>query len=236
MNKRKAFNFYRSFYDVYKELNEKQAKEFMDNLLAVEFLEKSIDEVVFKDKICSIIWSSIKHSIEAQVKGYAHKTGLSLENDIPTVAPTVAPCQQGEGEEEGEEKEQGEGIFNASFHFAPLSELVSQLKAKKDTQKHKPLKTIKEFDNYLKDFAYETEDEKNAVDDALDMGYMFIKYRDYMFSLTKETKYRLLTSKSVADFIDVIYSDFKDIDLVVLFDKMEAKGWASLQKGKGWKL
>ena len=73
---------------------------------------------------------------------------------------------------------------------------------------------------------------QKTVDDALDMGYMFIKYRDYMFSLTKETKYRLLTSKSVADFIDVIYSDFKDIDLVVLFDKMEAKGWASLQKRK----
>ena len=106
MNKRKAFNFYRSFYDVYKELNEKQAKEFMDNLLAVEFLEKSIDDVVFKDKICSIVWSSIKHSIEAQIKGYAHKTGLSLENDIPTVGPTVGPCQQEEGEGEGEEEGQ----------------------------------------------------------------------------------------------------------------------------------
>ena len=104
MNKRKAFNFYRSFYDVYKELNEKQAKEFIDNLLAVEFLEKSIDDVVFKDKICSIVWSSIKHSVEAQIKGYAHKTGLSLENNDPTVGGTVAPYQQGEGE--GEEKGQ----------------------------------------------------------------------------------------------------------------------------------
>ena len=82
-------------------------------------MKKSIDEVVFKDKICSIIWSSIKHSIEAQVKGYAHKTGLSLENDIPTVGgPYSSPLptrKEGEGE-----KEQGEGIFNASFHFAPL--------------------------------------------------------------------------------------------------------------------
>lgn len=114
MNKRKAFNFYRSFYDVYKELNEKQAKEFMDNLLAVEFLEKSIDEVVFKDKICSIVWSSIKHSIDAQIKGYAHKTGLSLENDTPTVGGTVAPYQQ--GEEEGEGKEEIDASSDAKIN------------------------------------------------------------------------------------------------------------------------
>lgn len=112
MNNRKAFNFYRSFYDVYKELNEKQAKEFMDNLLAVEFLEKSIDEVVFKDKICSIVWSSIKHSIEAQIKGYAHKTGFSLETDTPIVGGTVAPYQQ--GEEQGEEEEKEQLQLNAS--------------------------------------------------------------------------------------------------------------------------
>lgn len=112
MNKRKAFNFYRSFYDVYKELNEKQAKEFMDNLLAVEFLEKSIDEVVFKDKICSIVWSSIKHSIEAQIKGYAYKTGFSLENDTPIIGGTVAPYQQ--GEVQGEEEEKVQLQLNAS--------------------------------------------------------------------------------------------------------------------------
>ena len=113
---RKAFNFYRSFYDVYRELNEKQAKEFMDNLLAVEFLEKSIDEVVFKDKICSIVWSSIKHSIDAQIKGYAHKTGLSLENDTPTVGATVPPYQQGEGEGEGEEKEEIDASSDAKIN------------------------------------------------------------------------------------------------------------------------
>ena len=124
--------------------------------------------------------------------------------------------------------------LNASFHFASLSELVSQLKTKKDTQKHKPLKTIKEFDNYLKDFSYETDEEKNIVDDVLNIGYMFIKYRDYMFNLTKETKFRLLSSKSVEDFINVIYSDFSNIDLESLFDKMEAKSWASIEKG--WKI
>ena len=248
---RTQFPCYKSFDDVYQDLNDKQKIEFIDNMFDVQFLRKKIEDVEFKDNVLKHIWNAQKHSIEKSILGYldsqkskkvinpflgcyADEKNISLKNTLG--GDSQPPKEEGEGEEEGEEKEQGEGIFNASFHFAPLSELVSQLKAKKDTQKHKPLKTIKEFDEYLKGFSYETEEEKKTVDDVLDIGYMFIRYRDYMFSLTKETIYRLLSSKSVEDFIDVIYSDFRDIDLESLFNKMEAKGWASLQKGKGWKL
>lgn len=228
---RKAFNFYRSFYDVYKELNDKQAKDFMDNLLAVEFLEKSIDEVVFKDKICSIVWNSIKHSIESQIKGYSHKMGISLEDnnttEPPCLPPTEPPCLQ--EEEKGEEK--GEGRSNAPFHFASLSVLMKELKAKKDIKDHKPIKAIMELDNYLYSFEYQTVEDKEIVDYVLDIGYCFIKYRDYMYNETKENKYKIKTFASVKQFINTVSDNYSHIELETLFDKLEAKGWASIEKG-----
>ena len=206
----------------------------------IEIQEKDIDtinkELLLKAKTYkeSLIDSKLILSLDDLVN-VSHESSTTRNESSTTIAKNLSVSNDKKVLDKVD-IDIDEGKFNASFHFAPLSELVSQLKTKKDTQKHKPLKTIKEFDNYLKDFPYETEAEKNTVDDVLNIGYMFIKYRDYMFSLTKETKYRLLTSKSVEDFIDVIYSDFKDIDVESLFDKMEAKGWASLQKGKGWKL
>lgn len=233
MNKRKAFNFYRSFYDIYKELNEKQAKEFMDNLLAVEFLEKSIDEVVFKDKICSIVWNSIKHSIESQIKGYSHKMGISLEDnnatEPPCLPPTEPPCLQEEGKGKGKEK--GEGRSNAPFHFASLSDLIKELKTTKDLKDHKPIKATKELDDYLNSFEYQTVEDKEIVDYVLDIGYCFIKYRDYMYKETKENKYKIKTFASVKQFINAVSNNYSHIDLETLFDKLESRGWATIEKG-----
>lgn len=67
---RPAFSFYKSFDDTYQELNDKQKLLFMNTLLDIQFLRKKVQDVSFEDKILSLLWNSIKHSIKTSVKGY----------------------------------------------------------------------------------------------------------------------------------------------------------------------
>lgn len=68
-NGRAQVNFYKSYYDIYKKLNTRAKIEFMDVLLALQFLELRVDEVEFKNPVLSNIWESIKHSVAKSIKG-----------------------------------------------------------------------------------------------------------------------------------------------------------------------
>lgn len=107
-NMRKAFNFYRSYYDVFKELEKPADKiSFIEALLEKQF--NGIDPTHLKG-MSKFAYISQKHNIEAQVKGYTDKTGHSF-NDTPTqggaAGGTVDPSIQ--EKEEGKEKEEEKG-------------------------------------------------------------------------------------------------------------------------------
>lgn len=112
LTKRKGFNFFRSYYDVYNELNDKDKIAFMDALLDRQFLGIKPDGLTGMAKFAYI---SQTNSIDGQVKGYNDKMEALgeplLGSDItPTVPPTDGgiepPCQQEEGKGEVKEEEQ----------------------------------------------------------------------------------------------------------------------------------
>ena len=136
-----------------------------------------------------------------------------------------------EGDNKINIKEDNKREINAPFHFASLSDLIKELKTTKDLKDHKPIKATKELDDYLNSFEYQTDEDKQIVDYVLDIGYCFIKYRDYMYKETKDNKYKIKTFASIKKFINTIINSYSHIDLENLFEKLESKGWATIEKG-----
>mgnify|MGYP003650344097 CR=1 FL=1 len=107
LTKRKGFNFFRSYYDVYNELSDADKLSFMDALLDRQFLGVNPKELKGMAKFAYI---SQTHSIDSQVKGYEDKTKTKLSLD-PTEGGTDAPTYGGSDtptlqvEEKGEVKE-----------------------------------------------------------------------------------------------------------------------------------
>jgi len=101
MSERKGFNFYESYFDVYRELSAKDKILFMDALLNKQFF--GIDPTHLTG-MAHFAWTSQKHSINQQVKGWEDKAGHKLHP--PSVGESDSPCLQ--EKEEGKEKVQGE--------------------------------------------------------------------------------------------------------------------------------
>lgn len=101
---RDGFTFYRSYYDVYKELNDKEKVAFMDALLDRQFLGMHPKGL---KGMANFAYLSQKHSIDKQIKGFEDKTGVKLNPSIPPL-PRVdeTPCQQEEEKEEVQEQVQ----------------------------------------------------------------------------------------------------------------------------------
>ena len=76
LTKRKGFNFFRSYYDVYNELeNDADKVAFIDALLDRQFLGVKPTDLKGMAKFAYI---SQTNSIDSQVKGYEDKTGTTL--------------------------------------------------------------------------------------------------------------------------------------------------------------
>jgi uncharacterized phage protein (TIGR02220 family) len=77
-NERLLFKFYRSYFDVAEELNDKDRLAFYDALMKRQFLgiESELKGIV------KLAYVSQKHNIDAQIKGWEDKTKLSLSNPI----------------------------------------------------------------------------------------------------------------------------------------------------------
>jgi hypothetical protein len=117
---RKAFNFFRSDYEVFKELPTNSAKaEFIEALL-----EKQFNFLEPKDLkgLSKFAYISQKHSINAQVEGYITKC-TKKPTVPPTVPPTLAPIVpptvqvQEKGKVQVKEKVQVKGITTRVTEF-----------------------------------------------------------------------------------------------------------------------
>ena len=116
LTKRKGFNFFRSYYDVFNELNKKAKLEFIEALLDKQFL--GINPKNLKGQ-ANFAFISQMHSIEQQVKGYQDKTGDILLT-TPTAPPTVGckntPTIQVEVIEKEKEKVIEEIVYKKNVH------------------------------------------------------------------------------------------------------------------------
>lgn len=72
---RDGFTFYRSYFDVYNELNDKEKVAFMDALLNKQF--NGCEPINLKD-MANFAYLSQKHSIDKQIRGWEDKTGCKL--------------------------------------------------------------------------------------------------------------------------------------------------------------
>lgn len=110
--KRKGFNFFRSYYDVYNLLESETDKlAFIEALLDKQFLGINPKGL---EGMSNFAWVSQINSIDSQVKGYEDKTKTRLDGrpyikdeTTPTDGGKINPTEQEEGKEEEEGKEQG---------------------------------------------------------------------------------------------------------------------------------
>ena len=107
--KRKAFNFLRSYFDVYNQLEKDSDKlKFLDSILNKQFLNEDPVDLEFVPNLC---YESQRHAIESSVKGWLRVNNIDVMTD-PTIDPTTDPTTNPEEEEEEEEvkgEEEGEG-------------------------------------------------------------------------------------------------------------------------------
>jgi hypothetical protein len=80
--KKKVINYYASFYEVSKELNQKQFYEFNNAIFSVMFYEQHIDGISFNDKMLNMLWLSIKHSLQASIDGYCSKNKIVYKDTL----------------------------------------------------------------------------------------------------------------------------------------------------------
>jgi len=90
LTKRKGFNFFRSYFDVYNELeNDKDKVAFIDALLDRQFLGLKPTEL---NGMAKFAYISQTNSIDSQVKGYEDKTKTKLtHSDIENTTPCQPP-------------------------------------------------------------------------------------------------------------------------------------------------
>jgi hypothetical protein len=103
MKKRKAFQFYKSYYEVVNQLE--KDKDKLNFLMAL--LKKQFEDIEPELKgQANFAWVSQKHSIESQVAGYKNKIGYVPPTEPPTIVPSIPPSVQEKEEEQEKEKEE----------------------------------------------------------------------------------------------------------------------------------
>jgi hypothetical protein len=113
---RKAFNFYRSYWEVANELNDTDRLAFYDALLTRQFTGKEIE----LKGLVKFAYLSQKHSIDAQVKGYEDKT------NTPLIDPTQGGTQGGAVDPSVQEKEKEKEKEKEQLYIVPFQERVNK--------------------------------------------------------------------------------------------------------------
>tara|TARA_R110000772_G_scaffold148307_1_gene258862 strand:- start:1008 stop:1655 length:648 start_codon:yes stop_codon:yes gene_type:complete len=115
--KRKAFNFLRSYFDVFNELETDADKlDFLTSIINKQFLNEDPKELNFIVNLC---YESQRHQIESSVKGWVRANKDTPITDPPTnppLDPSTNPKEEEEKEEE-KEKEKEECIYHTHESF-----------------------------------------------------------------------------------------------------------------------
>lgn len=160
---RKAFNFFRSYYDVANELSDKDRLAFYDALLLKQFENKNTD----LKGMANFAYVSQNHSIASQIKGYYDKTKDEKFNPklAPSVGGLIPPSVQGEEkEQEEEEEEEQEQLVNIAFsEFWNLynkkvgnkDKTEKKWNSLKDDERQKIIDTLPAFLNSIPDKQYQ---------------------------------------------------------------------------------
>jgi len=149
-SKRKAFNFFKSYFDVYNELSDKDKIKFMDALLNRQFFG---EEPTGLTVMSNFAYLSQKHNIDSQVKGFEDKTKTSLKSNENN--PNIGGAVGGSVQEKGKGKGKVQHVNRELKFLSLFNELKSNKYGKSNfkvlskTDKN----NLKQLSNYtLKDF------------------------------------------------------------------------------------
>lgn len=213
LTKRKGFNFFRSYYDVYNELDDESKLAFIDALLDRQFLGVKPTDLKGMSKFAYI---SQVHSIDSQVDGYESKTGVKLLN-TPTeggeqggllggVVPPTAQLQgKEEGKEEGKGKEKKELLIIKDFENDELNSVWGEWVQYRIERKNKLTpSTVKAQKKKLEKFS----DAQciQAIRNSIENGYLGLFPESFDTNGNKENKVAQNGSKSptLQDRVDVM--------------------------------
>ena len=163
LTKRKAFKFYRSYYDVFNELEKDKDKlAFITALLDRQFLGIKPDNL---EGIAKFAYISQINSIDSQVTGYQTKTGLELTPMQGGIQGGIEGGKKGASQQEKEkEKEKEQYVID----FSSLLLFINEKTGRKFTVINKSVK--KSFIARLKG-GYKKQDIVNAVINATSMPH-----------------------------------------------------------------
>jgi hypothetical protein len=108
MSNRKAFNFFRSYYEVANELTDKDRLAFYDALMLEQFTGRKSE----LKGMAKFAYISQQHSIDSQINGFNQRLkrgDISLE-PLSSLPPTAGDTPPPKAQEEGEEEEKGKDI------------------------------------------------------------------------------------------------------------------------------
>ena len=211
--KRKGFNFFRSYYDVYNELDDKSKLQFMEALLDRQFLGIKPTELKGMAKFAYI---SQTNSIDSQVKGYEHKTKTDLRavSNTPTEGGRQGGCYGGSDtptlqvEVEVEEKEE----IILSKNEIDFDKLLNFIKEKTGRQFQIINKSVKDkYKARLKE-GYTKENIINAIINASQDAYH------------KEQKFKYLTPDYFSRAKSLDLHSFKEIKKKIQHQENPYKG------------
>lgn len=124
MAERKAFNFYRSYFDVFNELeNDKDKLSFITALLERQFCGITPEKLKGMAKFA---YMSQRFNIDSQVDGYESKTGNKLIDNKGCNTPCKGGCEGGSVQEKGKGKEKGKEEEKVYRKFAHLKLTISE--------------------------------------------------------------------------------------------------------------
>jgi len=143
IDKKKVIKYYASFYEVSKELTPKQFYEFNNAIFSVLFYERHIDDIIFNDKILSITWKSIKHSLQSSIDGFCSKNGLVYKDTLSKgvskgldkgVSKGVSKGLSNNVNDKGKDKEKDKGKENTQGLKKPtVQEITEYCKERNNT-------------------------------------------------------------------------------------------------------
>lgn len=165
--KRKGFNFFRSYFDVYNELPEADKLPFIDALLNKQFLGVNPEGLTGMAKFA---WISQSNSIETQVKGFETKTGIKLtptEGGVERGENNPTEQEEGKGEEKVEEKvEVEEKDIRFSFRKS-LCALGLEEKLVNDFLKNRKLKRLANTETAFKNLVTELKESNIPIPELM---------------------------------------------------------------------
>jgi hypothetical protein len=159
---RKAFNFFHSYYEVAKELNDKDRLAFLDAILKKQFTGCET-ELTGMSKFAYL---SQKHSIDSQIKGYFDKTKDPMFDPLqdPCQGGSVDPIKAPSVQEKEKEQEKEQDVYTHPLQKFILDNLPTVSKLEIQLTNEQCEKLIGEFNkDSIKDILESMENSKQLT-------------------------------------------------------------------------